>query len=107
MKIETMREQVRAVAQRWRNQYGNDPKWSDRQQIQKKLDALNVEKATRKDVEKIIGNGAWVCPPTCDECGKSTWKAVEVGAEPDYDSRTATICIHCLRKAVALVESYK
>lgn len=105
MKLETMRGQVRSVAQRWRVQYGNvSQHGADKQEIQRKLDALDVETATDADVTAIIGNNSWVGPPECHECGVTTWDAVELGQPPDYESRTATICIDCLRKAVALLE---
>lgn len=100
-----MRSQVRSVAQRWREQYGGACNHGiDKQAIQRRLDALDVETATDADVTKAIGNSSWVGPPKCDECGVTTWDAVELGEPPDYESNTATICIDCLRKAVALVE---
>ena len=105
MKLETMRGQVRSVAQRWRAQYGNASRHgADKQEIQRKLDALDVETATDADVTAIIGNSTWTGPDECHECGVTTWDAVEIGQPLDYESRTATICIDCLRKAVALVE---
>ena len=108
MKLETMREQVRSVANRWRTQYCNASRHGvDRQEIQRKLDALDVETATDADVNAIIGNSSWAAPHQCHECGVSTWDAVELGQPPDYDSHTATVCIDCLRKAVALVEQSK
>lgn len=105
MKLETMREQVRSVAQRWRTQYSNFSRRSaDQQEIQRKLDALDVETATDTDVTEIIGNSSWVEPKYCNECGVRTWDAMELGEIYDYESCTATICIDCLRKAVSLIE---
>ena len=105
MKLETMRGQVRSVAQRWRAQYGKGRMHgADKQEIQRRLDALDVETATAADVTAIIGNSSWAGPHECHECRVTTWDAVELGEPPDYESRTATICIDCLRKAVALVE---
>ena len=105
MKLETMRGQVRSVAQRWRAQYGDVSRHgADKQEIHRRLDALDVETATAADVTAAIGNSSWVGPPECHECGVTTWDAVELGQPLDYESCTATICIDCLRKAVALVE---
>ena len=104
MKLETMRDQVKVVAKRWRVQYVSGEWGVDEQDIQRKLDALDVETATDKDVAEIIGNDTWVGPHKCHECGTKTWSAVELGEPRDYKSATATICIDCLRKAVALVE---
>lgn len=36
---------------------------------------------------------------TCDECGKPSPVLLQVGNEPDYDSRTAYLCLDCLKKA--------
>lgn len=104
MKLKTMRGQVRDVLKHWRANYGNGKHGADKQDIQHKLDALDVESATDKDVAAIIGNDSWARARECHECGLETWKAVELGQPPDYESSTATICIDCLRKAVALVE---
>lgn len=107
MKLETMRDKVRSVAQRWRAQYSNVSRYgADKNEIQRKLDDLDVETATDADVAAIIGNGSWVGPHECHECGVTTWDAVELGQLPDYESHTATICIDCLNKAVALVEKF-
>lgn len=105
MELKTMRGQVRSVAQRWRANYGNTSRNSaKKQEIQRKLDALDVETATDADVNTIIGNSTWTRPSECYECGMTTWDAVEIGQPPDYASHTVTICVDCLRKAVALVE---
>lgn len=44
----------------------------------------------------------WTQPPACSECGEQKGSVVELGDEPDYESRTAWICLDCLRAAVAL-----
>ena len=106
MKIETMRDQVRTVAARWKEAYQtqNLPYYFDKAEIQRKLDALDVETATDKDVATTIGNGTWVSPGYCGECKTEDWSAIQLGEEPDYESATATICLACLRKAVEMVE---
>lgn len=40
---------------------------------------------------------------TCDECGAVVDVAVQVGEEPNYESRTATLCFACVEKAMALM----
>jgi hypothetical protein len=107
MKIQTMREQVRDVAQCWREVYGSTKYGEEKRVVQSKLDALNVESATALDVAKIIGNGSWVQQKQCNECGIKTWDSVEIGEKPDYESQTATVCIKCLHKAVALIENQR
>lgn len=43
---------------------------------------------------------------SCDECEGATGQPLaQVGEEPDYYSGTANMCLDCLRKAVALLES--
>lgn len=99
----TMREQVRRVAREWSNQYsaGRVP---DKLDKLNKLNLLDVEKADKEDVANIIGNGFWVCEAQCHECSTKTWDAVLIGEPPDYESKTATICIDCLKRAVAMIE---
>lgn len=40
----------------------------------------------------------------CHECGQQVDECVELGEEPDYESCTASVCLPCLRQAVALCE---
>ena len=103
MNVDTLRHQVRTVADRWEKQYGHGRYGQDKLAILAKLRALDVETATALDVEKIIGNGAWVGPPMCHECQRNTYDAVELGEPPDYESATATICRGCLVRALGLL----
>lgn len=98
MKIITERTQVRDVAKRWRQQYTNS-----KQDIAKKLDALDVETATSADVAAIIGDNSWCGLLKCDECEEKVAVAVMVGEEPDYESATATLCVACVKKALQLM----
>lgn len=108
MKLMTERGQVLDVADEWRKVYCQGHRYgSDKDSIQIKLDALDVETATAADVAAIIGNDEWVKPRTCNECGADTYDAVQLGEEPDYESSTAIVCLDCLRKAVALFEGAK
>lgn len=106
MKLITEREKIRGVAAEWRRQYGPGEPYSrdkDKQEIQRKLDALDPEKATGDDVERIIGNRTWTAVGECDECKRLTTALVELGDEPDYESSTAQICQECLLKALRLI----
>ena len=54
------------------------------------------------EIETVAGKPlleAW-----CDECGTEVATAVRLGQEPDEASATATVCLDCLRKAVAMAE---
>jgi hypothetical protein len=100
MKIISIRSQILAVADRWRLQYPKGVCNAEKEAIWKKLRALDKATATAADVAAIIGNNSWACPTQCDECEESFDTVIEVGQEPDYESRTATLCIDCLSTAV-------
>lgn len=105
MKLITERTQVQDVAARWAisfppdGRYGRD---AEKLAIAKALAELDTETATAADVAAIIGNDSWCRRPTCHECGMVVDVAVQVGEELDYESSTATICVECLQKALAM-----
>lgn len=109
MRILNERTQIKDAIKNFVEMYGLETYGADKRgrSIGKELLALDPETATRSEVNKIIGNGAWVSEVTCGECGKQTWDIVEIGEEPDYESATAYICIDCLKKAVNLIEELK
>ena len=43
----------------------------------------------------------------CHECSSYAEIVVELGEEPDDESSTASVCLPCLRKAVAMAEGAK
>jgi hypothetical protein len=45
-----------------------------------------------------ILNSSWVVLQ-CDECGQYVNAIMELGDEPDYETATARLCIHCLHAA--------
>jgi hypothetical protein len=57
-------------------------------------------------VDKIIGNRSWTAVPTCNGCEREELPAVaQVGEPCDYESRTAFLCVDCLREALRLIEA--
>jgi hypothetical protein len=109
MKLLNERAQVREVAALWKSRYFKRGKWTDTlrgssEETYKRLLALDPETATAADVKGVVGT-SWCAPSTCNECGAESWDVVQLGQEPDHDASTAWICVACLRKAVALVES--
>lgn len=96
--------QLESVAARFRRQYGSGPNSDIHGHKCPELDALDPKTATPEDVARIIGNESWCTPQRCHECNDYSWDTVTLGEPPDYESSTATICVGCLRKAVALVE---
>lgn len=113
MKLICDRTGVRDVARRWDEQYkhyDSDAKVASGKTfsaISKELHALDPESATADDVAKIIGNRTWAGVYWCDECKGQVKVAMQVGAEPDYESATATVCGPCLRKALETLDAYK
>lgn len=110
MKLINERTLVAAVAARWKAQYFRRGGWGtvrlgNPETIHQGLLALGPD-ATAKDVAAVIGNKSWAGPQRCHECGIEDVDAVvEIGQPLDYESATAEICLPCLRKAVALLES--
>jgi hypothetical protein len=101
----TRRDKIRGVAARWRKQYRSGTTLSRGESadaIYTRLSQLDPESAVRGDVDAIIGNTNWTAIQ-CDGCGRDVEAAVEVGAEPDYDSPTAVLCADCIAAALHLV----
>ena len=106
MKLLDERTQVREVAKAWNKQYGAGTYSRDKRgrMVGLELDAIDVETATAEQVAEIIGHAGWVAQAACDECGTRSWRVVQFGDEPDYESNTANVCADCLRKALSLIE---
>lgn len=115
-RLRTTREQIRTVAERWRAQYMIPRNgWSsaggiDKEEVYDRLRALDVEACSEEDVTRAI----WPQPTyntkpysgwtsfTCDACGRENLSAaVEAGQEPDYESRTVTLCRACAEEVFA------
>lgn len=112
MRIVTQRDIIRCVAGRWAQQYRHaiaDPKdspWPDgrtKKSVHEELKALDPEKATTADVDRIIGNGSWTTL-RCDECGEQTDLALCLG-EHGYESAAYDLCAKCVLAAFALWET--
>ena len=99
-----LRDIIRAVPDNWDEQY-RGTRHKDKREIGKHLRALDLEKATPGDIERVIGNGSWTVMK-CDECHQDQTTLVHIGDAPDYDANYARVCPECLQKAVsALVTS--
>lgn len=89
------------VAARWKKQYLQpDGTWletvsGDSSLVHAKLAAL-TDTATPADVAAIIGNESWI-GAICNECDAYSSPAIQIGAEPDYESATVTLCWKCGR----------
>lgn len=91
------------AALRWRAAYLRGDVWYSpkMKDLYDRLVALGAA-PNPADVNAAIGNDSWTRMP-CSETGCDEVAAVEVGQEPDYESRTAYLCADCLRRAVAML----
>lgn len=110
------RDMIRSVADRWKTQwrhlgYKMDARVyhigsrmdKSRKQILDELQTLDTETCSKKEVDDIIGNESWTRGDTCNECKRPSDILIQVGEEPDYESRTASICPECLKAAMSLI----
>ena len=67
-----------------------------------KLKTLNSDTTTKEELELVLGHE--IRPYCCDECDHNGFDIVMMGQEPDYESRTAYLCLSCLKKAINLLE---
>ena len=76
--------------------------WTEehKQEILKKLNALDLETATAEDCNEITKPVAYISSVVCDNCGQRVWSTVQLGEEPDHESSTANVCLECLLDAV-------
>jgi hypothetical protein len=107
MKVITREQLAREAPKRWGEQYAyairtRERSTVDKAQIYDALCALTPEELTPERVDSVIGNGSWTSV-TCNECDVSVDSVVQLGEEPDYESRTATVCPSCLARAVGLL----
>jgi hypothetical protein len=107
------RDVLRAVRDRWLNQYksykdDSVPTWDKRPigEIRSAVKKLDPDTCTSKDVDKAIGTTGWG-DNKCGECGEDRDVLLRLGQEPDYDARYWEICLPCLKKAVAFLSKIK
>lgn len=103
MKVITVRSQIRELADKIKAQWQNpNGTWTrpDREKIHAAVAALDPETATIDDVRAAMGFVGWIDVPRCNECDQLVDRVVQLGEEPDYESRTAYVCIECLQKAL-------
>ncbi len=106
MELIRKQDKIDGVADRWKEQYYTGARgWFsigglDKEAIYNQLVALTDDTRTEAEITRIIGNDSWTSN-TCDECGQNAAVLVQVGQEPDYESRTACVCVSCLRMALS------
>jgi len=104
----TRRPLIQSVAARWRQQYYRSGAWGgytgDARLIYEKLSALNLDSATRQEVDDIIGNSSWTVIQ-CGGCQRDVEVAAEVGELPDWESATVILCAECIALAGKVVRA--
>jgi len=107
MKLMTIRSQILKALDTWYNSSLDIKESEYGKEILKKLEAINLAKATEEDIAKIVGYllPAYIRPQTCSECNSTSDILVEIGEPLDYDSCTAFICEDCLQKALELIRN--
>jgi len=101
MKLITRHTRAAEVVERWLRQYPEDnaPKHPG---MGAKLRALG-DNPDPDVVDALIGNNTWTQTNVCDECGAEEVPVMQIGEEPDYESRTAWLCEACLEKALGMI----
>lgn len=102
MKLINKKDILDSVVDRYKTAYPRDRElWGGKRSgdILSQLQALDV--MTESDAKRIIGNDSWTSL-RCNECEQEVNAVVQLGEEPDYESRTACICFDCLEKAMQL-----
>lgn len=108
MKVITRESLARSAAERWARQYRMDREATSEHDLRTheigyRLRGLGPNPEP-DDVDRVIGNGSWTRPPSCNECGTDAQGlVVRVGEEPDYESSTAHLCLRCVGKLLLLV----
>lgn len=111
-KIISVRDVIRDVPAHFRDSYARynlDHKFPSHTltvgEILKNLAAIDVETASRADVDAAMGKtppNSWTILD-CDCCGKSVDQVVRFGDGPDYEARWQDLCADCLAFGQALL----
>lgn len=106
MHTRTLRETIRNVPFRWREQYYRAGQWrydSENERIYNELVKLDLETATPADIAAIIGNFSWT-DLKCYNCDTTAEKVVYLMgvAHDEYgDPAYCTACIDAAQAALA------
>jgi hypothetical protein len=101
-----LREDIRTVAQRWRDQYFKNGHWTgivsgSSLAVYNKLKALNVAVAMPEDVAEAIGNESWVMPEQCGECGGKPEFLAKFDLKDSGEHESISLCPSCIRLAMS------
>lgn len=100
MELITKKMVIEGVPKRYAAQYPKNYMFRNGTESRKILAKLKAAvPLTEQSVKEIIGNASWT-ELSCDECDESVDAVIVLGQEPDFESKTARICIECLKKAM-------
>lgn len=106
LQLITTRSAIRGLLEAWVRQYPPGHSYGlDKDEIQKRLASLDLEKCSVDDVDRIIGSGQNWTRIRCDNCSNDVDAAILLGQEPYYDSPTAVVCRSCLQEALQLIQA--
>lgn len=105
MELITIDILVRFVAKAWADQFALSMRKGDvdKQEIGRRLSLMDPKTMTAADVEATIGNKSWTTIK-CEECRQDVTAAILFDTS---DDNGCTVCVACIRKAVALVANKK
>jgi len=98
MRVITERDLIKGVSEAWDSQYERhrgDAEWADKFVISDALHKLDLDTASAKTVDTVIGNSSWTAIK-CNACNRGCKKAVVFETDEDTEF---TLCIKCLSKA--------
>lgn len=71
--------------------------------ILNKLKALDLNTATANEINEIVGSLLVFC--SCDHCDSEEYPFVEIGERIPYECTSQTLCLKCMKDAVAVMGS--
>ena len=110
MTVSTTRSLINSLATRWLSHYPLE-EWGDKKIMSRNetfgevyFNLLNTDltKLNKSQATRLVGLSSWV-DLRCDECNRSVNWIITVGAEPDYESNTASLCKDCLSLAYSKI----
>jgi len=107
MKLITARTQILSIVDdyaRWmENKDWASRVWTmeEKRAILHKLQTLDLTTATPDEVNSVT-KAPYIKMTCCDECNRESWDVVEIGEEPNHNTRTAYICKSCINTAFKL-----
>ncbi len=98
MKIITTRDLIKNVATRWYNQYFGAEFRGSRKDVFDRLNNLDTDTCSARDVDNIIGNDDWT-ELKCENCNKIFGAVIEIDTDNTGEDGAAKFCFNCIKEA--------